>query len=76
MVLDANYHDARFRPAPLGFEAGTPPIASVIGLGATLGMIANKSQKASGGDLARECINATLSGIERLGLELDDQAFD
>jgi DNA-binding MurR/RpiR family transcriptional regulator len=39
-------------------------------------MIANKSQKASGGDLARECIDATLSGIERLGLELDDQAFD
>lgn len=39
-------------------------------------MIANKSQKASGGDLARECINATLSGIERLGLELDDAAFD
>ncbi|MGH8390897.1 MAG: MurR/RpiR family transcriptional regulator, partial [Pseudomonas sp.] len=25
-------------------------------------MIANKSQKASGGDLARECVNATLSG--------------
>ncbi len=39
-------------------------------------MIANKSQKASGGDLARECVNATLSGIERLGLELDDVAFD
>nr|BFE96287.1 hypothetical protein GCM10020185_68230 [Pseudomonas brassicacearum subsp. brassicacearum] len=39
-------------------------------------MIANKSQKASGGDLARECVNATLSGIERLGLELDDQAFE
>jgi len=30
-------------------------------------MIANKSQKASGGDLARECVNATLSGIERRG---------
>jgi DNA-binding MurR/RpiR family transcriptional regulator len=27
-------------------------------------------------DLARECVNATLSGIERLGLELDDVAFD
>lgn len=39
-------------------------------------MIANKSQKASGGDLARECVNATLSGIERLGLELDDAAFE
>ncbi|WP_248804833.1 MurR/RpiR family transcriptional regulator [Pseudomonas sp. MWU13-2100] len=39
-------------------------------------LIDNKSQKASAADLARECINATLSGIERLGLELDDQAFD
>ncbi|MGV8917530.1 MAG: aminotransferase class V-fold PLP-dependent enzyme [Pseudomonas sp.] len=36
MVLNVDYHDASFRPAPLGFEAGTPPIASVIGLGATL----------------------------------------
>ena len=39
-------------------------------------MIANKSQKASGGDLARECVNATLSGLERLALELDDEAFE
>ncbi|HGM5581616.1 TPA: cysteine desulfurase [Pseudomonas putida] len=36
MVQLADYHEASFRPAPLGFEAGTPPIASVIGLGATL----------------------------------------
>ncbi|WP_122679520.1 aminotransferase class V-fold PLP-dependent enzyme [Pseudomonas viridiflava] len=36
MVLTADYHHSKFRPAPLGFEAGTPPIASVIGLGATL----------------------------------------
>ena len=36
MVLTADYHQARFRPAPLGFEAGTPPIAAAIGLGATL----------------------------------------
>ena len=28
-------------PAPLGFEAGTPPIAGVIGLGATLGYLAS-----------------------------------
>nr|BFE91150.1 hypothetical protein GCM10020185_16860 [Pseudomonas brassicacearum subsp. brassicacearum] len=33
MVQQADYHSASFRPAPLGFEAGTPPIASVIGLG-------------------------------------------
>lgn len=36
MVLTTDYEHASFRPAPLGFEAGTPPIASVIGLGATL----------------------------------------
>ena len=36
MVLTADYHQSRFRPAPLGFEAGTPPIAGAIGLGATI----------------------------------------
>ncbi|WP_460155838.1 aminotransferase class V-fold PLP-dependent enzyme [Pseudomonas sp. S2_H10] len=46
MVLDANYHNARFRPAPLGFEAGTPPIASVIGLGATLDYLSGLDQAA------------------------------
>ena len=39
-------------------------------------MIANQSQQASVGDLARECIDATRSGIERLGRELDDVAFE
>ncbi|MDD2047381.1 aminotransferase class V-fold PLP-dependent enzyme [Pseudomonas putida] len=41
MVQEADYHNASFRPAPLGFEAGTPPIASVIGLGATLNYLAS-----------------------------------
>lgn len=36
MVHQADYQSASFHPAPLGHEAGTPPIASVIGLGATL----------------------------------------
>ena len=36
MVRVANFHSADFHAAPLGFEAGTPPIAGVIGLGATL----------------------------------------
>lgn len=39
-------------------------------------MIANQSQQASDGDLARECIDANRSGIERLGRELDDVAFE
>ena len=41
MVQLADYHGASFRPAPLGFEAGTPPIAGVIGLGATLDYLAS-----------------------------------
>lgn len=39
-------------------------------------MIANNSQTANNGELARECIVATLAGIERLGRELDEAAFD
>lgn len=36
MVRIADYQHAEFHAAPLGFEAGTPPIGAVIGLGATL----------------------------------------
>ncbi|AJO76842.1 aminotransferase class V-fold PLP-dependent enzyme [Pseudomonas sp. MRSN 12121] len=46
MVQQADYQHASFRPAPLGFEAGTPPIASVIGLGATLDYLAGLDQDA------------------------------
>jgi len=46
MVLTADYQHAKFRPAPLGFEAGTPPIASVIGLGATLDYLDSLDQHA------------------------------
>lgn len=41
MVQLAGYQESSFRAAPLGFEAGTPPIASVIGLGATLDYLAS-----------------------------------
>ncbi|WP_236173104.1 aminotransferase class V-fold PLP-dependent enzyme [Pseudomonas pseudonitroreducens] len=36
MVRLADYYDAQFHDAPIGFEAGTPPIGAVIALGATL----------------------------------------
>ncbi|MFI8479730.1 aminotransferase class V-fold PLP-dependent enzyme [Pseudomonas sp. NPDC078700] len=36
MVQVADYQLAKFNPAPLGFEAGTPPVSSVLALGATL----------------------------------------
>lgn len=41
MVQHADYHEARFRPPPLGFEAGTPAIAAAIGLGAALDYLGN-----------------------------------
>ena len=36
MVHAVSYHHATWAPAPHKFEAGTPPIASAIGLGATI----------------------------------------
>ncbi|MGH8464042.1 MAG: cysteine desulfurase, partial [Pseudomonas sp.] len=46
MVQVADYQSASFRPAPLGFEAGTPPIASVIALGASLDYLAGLDENA------------------------------
>lgn len=36
MVQDADYQQASLRPAPLGFEAGTPAVSAVIAFGAVL----------------------------------------
>lgn len=40
MVRVSDFQSAEFHAAPLGFEAGTPPIGAVIGLGATLDYLA------------------------------------
>jgi len=40
MLLHTDFYNASFRAAPLGFEAGTPPIAAVIALGASLDYLA------------------------------------
>ncbi|MFK3798786.1 aminotransferase class V-fold PLP-dependent enzyme [Pseudomonas sp. NPDC088444] len=53
MVLQAGYQDATFRPAPLGFEAGTPPVSGVIGLGATLDYLNDVNQVAAAEHEAR-----------------------
>ena len=47
MVLDADYHEARFRPAPLGFEAGTPAVSAVIALGAALDWLGSQDHLAA-----------------------------
>ncbi|MCU1715807.1 aminotransferase class V-fold PLP-dependent enzyme [Pseudomonas sp. 5P_3.1_Bac2] len=41
MLQQCDYHSASFRPAPLGFEAGTPAIGAVIALGASLTYLAS-----------------------------------
>ncbi len=64
MVLQTGYYDATFRPAPLGFEAGTPPISGVIGLGATLDYLNDVNQVAAAEHEAR------LHGLLRAGLML------
>src|SRR5690606_18611899 len=46
MVRRADFHDADFHAAPMGLEAGTPPIAGVIGLGAALDYLASLDAQA------------------------------
>ncbi|MEH6368356.1 MAG: cysteine desulfurase [Pseudomonas marincola] len=46
MVRSATFESAEFNPAPLGFEAGTPPISSVIGLGAALDYLSGQNPTA------------------------------
>ncbi len=46
MVQSCDYQQAIFRPAPLGFEAGTPPIAGVLGLGACLNYLSHLDARA------------------------------
>jgi cysteine sulfinate desulfinase len=49
MVRAADYQAAEFHRAPLGFEAGTPPIAGVIALGASLDYLAGLDAAAVSG---------------------------
>jgi cysteine sulfinate desulfinase len=46
MVRRADFHSADFHAAPMGLEAGTPPIAGVIGLGATLDYLSGLNAQA------------------------------
>jgi cysteine sulfinate desulfinase len=75
MVLQAGYQDASFRPAPLGFEAGTPPISGIIGLGATLDYLNDVNQVAAAAHEARlhELLRAGLMLREGIRLVGDPQ---
>lgn len=70
MVRHVDYQQADFRPPPLGFEAGTPPIAAAIGLGAALDYLAALDERAI---LAHETAlhGRLLAGLRRFdGLHL------
>ena len=70
MLLHTDYSSASFRPAPLGFEAGTPPIASVIALGASLDYL--NSLNASAASAHEAALHSQLiTGLQqRQGLRL------
>jgi cysteine desulfurase/selenocysteine lyase len=73
MVFQATYTDAQWLPAPACYEAGTPPIAEVIGLGAALEYYIKNidftALKAHETALTAHTINglSTLPGIRILG---------
>lgn len=70
MVLQASYHDASFRPAPLGFEAGTPPVSGIIGLGATFDYLSDIDQVAAAAHEARLHERLRTGLVQRDGVRL------
>ena len=70
MVLDCDYQQARFRPLPLGFEAGTPAIGSVLALGAALDYLSSLDPLAVSAH-EKALHNALLAGLSQIpGLRL------
>ncbi|MGE4406717.1 aminotransferase class V-fold PLP-dependent enzyme [Pseudomonas sp.] len=70
MVRIADYQHAEFHAAPLGFEAGTPPISGVIAFGTTLDYLAGLDAVAVGAH--EQALHARLlAGLEaRAGIRL------
>ncbi|EXF46494.1 cysteine sulfinate desulfinase [Pseudomonas sp. BAY1663] len=70
MVRIADYQNAEFHAAPLGFEAGTPPISGVIAFGATLDYLASLDAATVGAH--EQALHARLlAGLEaRAGIRL------
>ncbi len=70
MVRIADYQSAEFHAAPLGFEAGTPPISGVIAFGATLDYLASLDGIAVGAH-EQALHTQLLAGLEaRAGIRL------
>lgn len=64
MVLRTDYFDSQFQPAPLGFEAGTPPISSAIAFAASLNYLNQQDQRALA-EHEQALHHALLAGLRR-----------
>ena len=70
MLLHTDYASASFRPAPLGFEAGTPAIAAVIALGASLDYLSSLDANAVSAHEAALHARLRSGLLQRPGLRL------
>ncbi|WP_462382122.1 aminotransferase class V-fold PLP-dependent enzyme [Pseudomonas sp. Marseille-QA0892] len=70
MVSRAEYHTATFNPAPLGFEAGTPAIASVLGLGAAIDYLHRQDLQQVHGHETRLLQELTMGLGQRTGVDI------
>lgn len=70
MVFDADYNTARWQPVPHRLEAGTPPIAQVIGLGVAIDYISGLDRVAAQQHEASLCAHFidTVSSITRVSV--------
>jgi cysteine desulfurase/selenocysteine lyase len=72
MVQSVGFHEAHWAKAPLKYEAGTPPIAQAIGLGAAIEYLEQVDFEALKKEEARLCARlieglSTISSIRLLG---------
>lgn len=65
MVYRADWHSATWLKAPHKFEAGTPPIAQVIGLGAAITTLEATDRKAQQ-ELEAQLCRATIEGLAKI----------
>ena len=72
MVRNADYQHAEFHSAPMGLEAGTPPVGAAIGLGAALDWLSAQDESSIFGHEQALCVKlqaglAAREGVRVLG---------
>ena len=65
MVQHVTFDDTIYGPPPIKFEAGTPPIAEVIGLGAAIGYVAAIGMDVIN-DIESELLEYAMDGMQQI----------